>query len=96
MELVSDMSHVESHFSRFGDNVSISARMGHGLYRTYHRHRNCFRCTRWVSKVTRIKWKLSFVRLEIVLVLMQDWGTGCVERSVGSKIVLEAPDGTPR
>jgi hypothetical protein len=28
--------------------------------------------------------------------LMQDWCTVCVERTVGSKIVLEAPDGPPR
>jgi hypothetical protein len=34
--------------------------------------------------------------LEIVLLLMQDWCTVCVERNVGSKIVLEAPDGTTR
>jgi hypothetical protein len=43
-----------------------------------------------------LKWKLGSVDLEIVLLLMQDWGTVCVERTVGSDIVLEAPDGTPR
>jgi hypothetical protein len=32
--------------------------------------------------------------LEIVPVLMQDWCTVCVERTVGSEIVLEAHDGT--
>jgi hypothetical protein len=32
--------------------------------------------------------------LEIVQLLVQDWCTVCVERTVGSKIVLEAPDGT--
>jgi hypothetical protein len=31
-----------------------------------------------------------------VLLLMHDWCTLCVERIVGSEIVLEAPDGTPR
>jgi hypothetical protein len=44
----------------------------------------------------RLKWKLGSVRLEIVLHLMQDWCTVCVERIVVSEIVLEAPDGTPR
>ena len=31
-----------------------------------------------------------------VLILMQDWCTVCVERTIGSEIVLDAPDGTPR
>jgi hypothetical protein len=34
--------------------------------------------------------------LEIVLLLMHDWCTVCVECTVGSEIVLEAPDGIPR
>jgi hypothetical protein len=49
MELVSDAGPVESHFSPFGDNVSVSARQVHGLHRTYHRHRNSFGRTRWDS-----------------------------------------------
>jgi hypothetical protein len=44
--------------------------------------------------VTRLKWKLGSIHLEIVLLLVQDWGTVCVERTIGSEIVLEAPDGT--
>ena len=32
----------------------------------------------------------------IVLILMQDRCTFCVERSIGLEIVLYAPDGTPR
>jgi hypothetical protein len=28
--------------------------------------------------------------------LVQDWSTVCVERTVGSEIVLEAHDGPPR
>jgi hypothetical protein len=46
--------------------------------------------------VTRLKWKLSSVHLEIVLLLMQDWCMVSVEHTIGSKVVLEAPDGTPR
>ena len=36
------------------------------------------------------------VRLEMVLVLVQDRCTVCVECTIGSKIILVAPDGTPR
>ena len=44
----------------------------------------------------RVKWKLVSVRLEIVLVLVQDRCTVCGERTIGSKIILDAPDATPR
>jgi hypothetical protein len=93
--LISDMGRVDSCFSPFGDSVSISARQVHGLHRTYHRHRNDFGRTRWDSLVTRHKWKLSSVCLEMVPLLMHDWCTVCVKRTVGSEIVLEVPDGTP-
>jgi len=46
--------------------------------------------------VTRLKWKLVSVRLEIVLILTQDRCTVCAERTIGSEIILDAPDGTPR
>ena len=36
------------------------------------------------------------VRLEMVLVLVQERCTVCAERTIGSEIVLDAPDGTPR
>jgi hypothetical protein len=42
MELVSDVGRVESRFTPFEDSVSVSARLEHGLHRTYHRHRNRF------------------------------------------------------
>jgi hypothetical protein len=76
--LVSDMGRVESHFSPFGDSVSVSARQVHGVHRTYHRHRNRFGRTRWDSLVTWLKWKLGSVRLGIMLLLMHDWCTVCV------------------
>ena len=41
-------------------------------------------------------WKLISVGLEIVVVLTQDRCTVCVERTIGSEIVWDAPDGTPR
>ena len=36
------------------------------------------------------------VRLEMVLVLVQDRSTVCAKHIIGSDIVLDAPDGTPR
>ena len=36
------------------------------------------------------------VRLEMVLVLVQDSCMVCAERTIGSKFVLDAPDQTPR
>ena len=44
----------------------------------------------------RLKWKLVLVHLEIVLILMQDRCTIYVEHTIGSEIVLDGPDGTPR
>jgi hypothetical protein len=46
--------------------------------------------------VTRLKWKLVSVRLEIVLILMQDRCTVGAEHTIGLKIILEEADGTPR
>ena len=34
--------------------------------------------------------------LEIVLILTQDRCMVCAERTTGSEIILDAPDGTPR
>ena len=44
----------------------------------------------------RLKWKLVSVRLDIVLIFTQDRCTVCAERTIGSEIVLDAPDGTSR
>jgi hypothetical protein len=46
--------------------------------------------------MTRLKWKLVLVLSEIVLILTQDRCTVCAECPIGSEIILEAPDGTPR
>jgi hypothetical protein len=40
--------------------------------------------------------ELCSVRLEIVLIMMQDSYTVCTVHTVGIKIVLDALDGTPR
>jgi hypothetical protein len=44
----------------------------------------------------RLKWKLVLVLSEIVLTLMQDRCTVCDERTIGSKIILDAHDETAR
>ena len=36
------------------------------------------------------------VHLEMVLVLVQERCTVCAERTISSKIILDAPDRTPR
>jgi hypothetical protein len=46
--------------------------------------------------VTWVKWKLILVHLEIVLVLAQDRCTDWDEHAIGSEIILETNDGTPR
>ena len=46
--------------------------------------------------MTRVKWKLVLVRLEIVLVSVQDKGTVCATCTTGSEIILDAPDGTAK
>ena len=58
--------------------------------------RNSLGRTRWYSEVTRLKWKLVSVRLEIVLILSQDRCTVYAERTIGSKNILDALDGTSR
>ena len=39
--------------------------------------------------------EFHLVRLEMVLVFVQDRCTVCIKRTIGSDIVLDAPDGTP-
>jgi hypothetical protein len=43
-----------------------------------------------------LKWKVVLVRLDIVPTLTQDRCTVCAERTIGSEIIFDAPDGTPR
>jgi hypothetical protein len=41
-------------------------------------------------------WNLVSICFETVLASVEDWCTVCVECTVGSEIVLEAPDETAR
>jgi hypothetical protein len=43
-----------------------------------------------------VMWNLVLVRLETVLVLVQYRCIVCAERTMGSEIILDATDSTPR
>jgi hypothetical protein len=43
-----------------------------------------------------VMWNLIFVDLETVLVSVQERRTICAERTIGSKIILDAHDETAR
>jgi hypothetical protein len=68
----------------------------HGLRQIYYRLKNYFARTRWYPYVMRLMSKLVLFHLEIVLILTQDGCTVCTECTIGSEIILDAPDGTPR
>jgi hypothetical protein len=42
--------------------------------------------------VTRFKWKLISIHLEIVLILTQDRCIVCAKHTIGLEIILDAPD----
>jgi hypothetical protein len=90
MVLLGDEAQMEACFGPF------SARSVHDFHQMYHSLRNHFGRTGWYSKVTRLKWKLVSVCLEIVLILTQDSCMVCAERTISSEIFWDAPDGTPR
>jgi hypothetical protein len=96
MVLLRDETQVDAWFSSFGDSANLDARKVHGLRRTYQRLRNHFGSTRWNSKVMWVMWNLLLLYLEILLVSVQDRCMVCAKHTVGSEIILDAPDSTPR
>jgi hypothetical protein len=44
----------------------------------------------------RVMWNLVLVRLEMELASVQDRCMVYVKHTIGSEIILDAPDGTPR
>jgi hypothetical protein len=96
MVLLGDKAQVDAWFSSFGDSANLDARQVHDLRWTYHSLRNHFGHTRWNSKVTWVMWNLVLVHLEILLVFVQNRCMICAKHTVGSEIVLDAPDSTPR
>jgi hypothetical protein len=87
---------VDARFGLFGDSANIDARLVHDLHRMYHRLRNRFGRTRWISYVTLVIWNLVSIHLETVVLSVQDRCTVCAKRNLGTEIVLDAKDGTPR
>ena len=94
--VLGDMAQVEARFGPFGDIANLDARKVHGLRRTYHRLGHHFGRTRRNSSVTWIMWNLTSFRLETVLVLVQDRCMVCARRTIGSEVILDAPNGTTR
>ena len=43
-----------------------------------------------------VMWNLISVLSKTVLVSVQEMCTACTKRTIGSEIVLDGPDGTPR
>ena len=48
-------------------------------------------CVKRNLALNRVKWKLGLICLEIVLILMQDRCTACMERTICLEINLDAP-----
>jgi hypothetical protein len=75
---------MEARFGPFGDSANLDARWVHGLYRMYHRLENCFGCT------------LGFGPFGGGVSVVQDRCTVCAKHAIGSGIILDEIDGTPR
>jgi hypothetical protein len=63
---------MDARFGLFGDSANIDARSVHGLHQMYHRLGNHIRHSRWNFLVTWVMWNLILVRLQTVLVSVQD------------------------
>jgi hypothetical protein len=96
MVLLCDVVQVEARFSLFGDSVNLDASPVNSLPKTDHRLKNLFGRTRCDSLVTWVMSNLVSIHLETVLLSVQDWCTVCAKYTIGSRIVFDAPDGTPR
>ena len=96
MVLLGDKAQLEARFGLFGGSANLAARSVHGLRGTYHRLGNHFGRTQWNCYMTLVMWNLISVYLETMLVLVQPMCTVCAKRTIGSNIVSDAPDGTPR
>ena len=91
-----DEAQVEARFGAIEHSANLDARLVHGSRLTYHRLGNRFGHTRCNSYVTWVMWNLTSFSLEIVVVSVQNRCMVCAKHTIGSEIVLETPDGTPR
>ena len=86
MVLLGDEAKVEVRFGAFGDSANLDARNLHGLCRTYHRFRNRLHAPdELLGDVGHVESRS--VRLEMVLVLVQDRCTVCAQRTIGPDII---------
>ena len=103
MVLLGEEAHVESWFCLFGvvlilmqDRCTVCIEHTICLENQFRHTRWIYRCTRWNYQMKCIIWNLASVQLEIVLVSVQDSCMVCAQCTIGSEIVVEVPDGTPR
>ena len=89
------MGHVESRFDPFGDGVSVGARLVHSLRQTYHGS-EIILVHQMVLLGDEAQVEARFGPLGDSASLDTDRCTVCAKRTIGSLIILDAPDRTPR
>ena len=87
MVCLGDKVQVVARFGPFRDSANLDAKSVHGLCRTYHRFGKSF----WTHPMELLGYvghlESGSVRLEMVLVLVQDRCTVCAKRTIGSDSV---------
>ena len=83
---------MESHFSPFGDGVSVGA----WFVPNVPQAQKSFWIHQMVLLCDEAQVEARFGLSDMVLILTQDRCTASVKRTIGSEIILDAPDGTPR
>jgi hypothetical protein len=87
---------VDARLGPFGDSANLGARLVHGFALNRPQAQKSF----WTHRIEHLgdggHVDLISVRLEIVLVSVQDRCTVCAKHTIASEIVLNAPDDTPR
>ena len=95
MEHLGVVRHVESHFGPFADSVILMQNRC-TVSPNVPLARKSFRTQTMELRDDGVMWNLVSVHLEIVLVSVQDRCTVCAKRTIGSEIILDAPNGIPR
>jgi hypothetical protein len=88
--------HQEAHFGLFGDSANLDIDSCMVLPNIPYAQKIFLDAPNGTPRFTRLNWKLILVCLVIVLNLTRDRWTVCTERTLGSKIVLDTQDRTPR
>ena len=87
---------MESRFSPFGDGVSVGARLGAWFVPNVPYAQKSFWTHPMVLLGDEAEVQARFGPFRDSANLDADRCTVCAERTIGSEIVLDAPDGTPR